>query len=109
MRSPFYAAHIHPRCLPRRETFEHLPDWLAQIRPIAGENMSVILLGCKKDLEAQRAVTRDEGSKFAEANGASQRLSSLPYTPSGFGFFEVSAKTFVAPLSGVTLTHITFP
>lgn len=65
---------------PRRETFEHVPDWVAEARSRASEQVSIVLVGCKKDLVAQRAVTRDEASKYAEASGAPDCLLSLAYT-----------------------------
>ena len=52
----------------RRETFTHLKGWLAEIRENSNKEMVVILVGNKSDLEYKRAVTYDEGKKFAEEN-----------------------------------------
>ena len=63
----------------RRDTFNHLARWLEEARQNSGSNMSIMLIGNKSDLEHRRAVTLEEGQKFAEANGLI--------------FLETSAKT----------------
>lgn len=56
-------------------------DWLNEIRKFATENPHVVLVGNKSDLvdKYQRAVSAEEASRFAEANG--------------MAYYEVSAKT----------------
>mmetsp|Transcript_15022 Transcript_15022/g.18583 ORF Transcript_15022/g.18583 Transcript_15022/m.18583 type:complete len:212 (+) Transcript_15022:143-778(+) len=63
----------------RRDTFNHLTRWLEEARQNANANMVIMLIGNKLDLEHRRAVTFEEGAKFAEENGLI--------------FLETSAKT----------------
>lgn len=76
----------------RRETFNHLKGWLAEVREHSNKEMIIMLIGNKSrraegcggsygagDLEHKRAVTYEEGRSFAEENGLI--------------FMETSAKT----------------
>jgi len=63
----------------RRETFEHLTEWLEDCRKYSNPNMVIMLIGNKCDLEEKRAVPREEGEKFAKQHG--------------LFFLETSAKT----------------
>lgn len=63
----------------RRESFVHLARWLEEARQNGNPYMSFILIGNKCDMEAERAVSYDEGEKFARDNGLI--------------FLETSAKT----------------
>jgi Ras-related protein Rab-2A len=63
----------------RRDTFLHLSRWLEEAKQHAHENMVILLIGNKNDLEHRRAVSTAEGQAFADAN---QLL-----------FLETSAKT----------------
>jgi Ras-related protein Rab-2A len=63
----------------RRETFEHLTTWLEDCRKFGNNNIVIILVGNKSDMENSRQVTRDEGEEFAKKNG--------------LYFMETSAKT----------------
>lgn len=63
----------------RRETFNHLTRWLEEARQNANANMVIMLIGNKADLEHRRAVSVEEGKKFADDNGLI--------------FLETSAKT----------------
>lgn len=63
----------------RRETFNHLTRWLEEARQNANSNMVIMLIGNKADLEHRRAVSFEEGKKFADDNGLI--------------FLETSAKT----------------
>lgn len=62
-----------------RETFEHLTSWLEDCRKCSSNNIVIILVGNKSDMEASRQVTREEGETFAQKNG--------------LHFIETSAKT----------------
>lgn len=62
-----------------RETFEHLTSWLEDCRKCSSNNIVIILVGNKCDMEASRQVTREEGETFAQKNG--------------LHFIETSAKT----------------
>jgi Ras-related protein Rab-2A len=63
----------------RRDTFQHLSRWLEEAKQHAHENMVILLIGNKSDLEHRRAVSTQEGQEFADAHGLL--------------FLETSAKT----------------
>ncbi|KAI3992157.1 hypothetical protein MKX01_015048 [Papaver californicum] len=63
----------------RRETFDHLASWLEFVRQHVNANMTIMLIGNKGDLAHRRAVSTEEGEKFARENGLI--------------FMEASAKT----------------
>ncbi|KAH3756714.1 Ras family protein [Pelomyxa schiedti] len=63
----------------RRDTFEHLTLWLEDCRRFSTQNIVIMLIGNKCDLEASRVVTREDGERFAKENG--------------LFFLETSAKT----------------
>jgi GTPase SAR1 family protein len=63
----------------RRETFDHLQSWLEDCRRYSNQNIVIMLIGNKCDLESKRQVTTEEGAKFAEDHGLT--------------FLETSAKT----------------
>ena len=63
----------------RRDTFNHLTRWLEEARQNSNQNMVIMLIGNKSDLEHRRAVSTKEGAEFAEQNGLI--------------FLETSAKT----------------
>eukprot|EP01104_Vermistella_antarctica_P003961 TRINITY_DN1436_c0_g2_i1.p1 TRINITY_DN1436_c0_g2~~TRINITY_DN1436_c0_g2_i1.p1 ORF type:complete len:212 (-),score=49.45 TRINITY_DN1436_c0_g2_i1:465-1100(-) len=63
----------------RRETFEHLTSWLEDARQHSNDNMTIMLIGNKLDLEHRRAVSKEEGEKYAAEHG--------------LVFLETSAKT----------------
>lgn len=52
-----------------RETYNTLTTWLTDARTLASPNIVIILLGNKKDLDADREVTFLEASRFAQENG----------------------------------------
>ena len=53
----------------RRETFTHATKWLDDVRTNSSKNVTVILIGNKKDLEDKRQVSYEEGEAFAKENG----------------------------------------
>ena len=65
----------------RKDSFKHLPQWLAEARQFAKADLSFSLVCNKVDLAAvrQREVSMEEGRAFAEENGLT--------------YHEVSAKT----------------
>eukprot|EP01106_Pelomyxa_sp_JSP_P006422 TRINITY_DN2033_c1_g1_i1.p1 TRINITY_DN2033_c1_g1~~TRINITY_DN2033_c1_g1_i1.p1 ORF type:complete len:221 (-),score=62.39 TRINITY_DN2033_c1_g1_i1:174-809(-) len=65
----------------RRDTYDHLGTWLEDCRRFSAQNIVIMLIGNKCDLDASRAVSRDEGERFAKENG--------------LVFLETSAKTAV--------------
>jgi len=52
----------------RRETFDHLPSWLDDCRKYSNQNITIMLIGNKSDLDGKRQVTREEGEEFARKN-----------------------------------------
>ena len=52
----------------RRETFNHLTRWLEEARQNANSNMVIMLIGNKSDLDHRRAVSTEEGERFAKEN-----------------------------------------
>lgn len=68
----------------RRITYNHLTSWLTDARNLTNPNTVIMLIGNKKDLEAQRDVTYEEAAQFAKENGLI--------------FVESSAKTYVLPV-----------
>jgi small GTP-binding protein len=65
----------------RRDTYEHLTSWLDDCRKYSNQNLTIMLVGNKSDLESRREVSREEGEAFAAKNG--------------LFFLETSAKTAV--------------
>jgi Ras-related protein Rab-2A len=63
----------------RRETFEHLPSWLEDCRKYSNQNITIMLIGNKCDMDSKRQVSRQEGEDFAKKNNLI--------------FLETSAKT----------------
>ncbi|KAM3138547.1 hypothetical protein pb186bvf_009299 [Paramecium bursaria] len=63
----------------RRDTFNHVQDWLNEARQNGNPTMTIILVGNKADMESMRQVTLEEGKRM------SQELN--------LSFLEVSAKT----------------
>lgn len=53
----------------RRDTFNHLASWLEDAREHSNKDMTIMLIGNKRDLEARRCVEYHEGKKFADENG----------------------------------------
>ena len=52
-----------------RETFNSLANWLSDARTLASPNIVILLVGNKRDLDAEREVTFLEASRFAQENG----------------------------------------
>lgn len=63
----------------RRDTYNHLTRWLEEARQNAHQDMVIMLIGNKSDLDHRRQVSYEEGSKFAQEHGLI--------------FLETSAKT----------------
>jgi Ras-related protein Rab-2A len=59
--------------LSRKQTFQHVTDWLSDLRQIAEPDIVVILVGNKADLTRQekneREVTKEEAEEWAKRNG----------------------------------------
>lgn len=52
-----------------RESFNALAGWLQDARTLASPNIIILLVGNKKDLDADREVTFLQASQFAQENG----------------------------------------
>lgn len=61
------------------DSFKNIHKWLDEVKEYADENLVVLLIGNKSDLEEIRAVKTEEGTAFAESQG--------------IGFLETSAKS----------------
>ena len=75
----------------RRDTFQNLVRWLEEMLEHAYSRMTIVLVGNKKDLAAEREVSYEEGLEFAKRNKLI--------------FFETSAKS--AENVNETFTHAT--
>ncbi|PRQ48598.1 ras-related protein Rab11D [Rosa rugosa] len=53
----------------KRQTFDHIPRWLEELRSHADKNIVIILIGNKSDLEDQRAVPTEDAKEFAQKEG----------------------------------------
>ncbi|KAG7535556.1 P-loop containing nucleoside triphosphate hydrolase [Arabidopsis thaliana x Arabidopsis arenosa] len=53
----------------RRQTFDHIPRWLEELRAHADKNIVIILIGNKSDLVDQRAILTEDAKEFAEKEG----------------------------------------
>ncbi|KAF9678892.1 ras-related protein [Salix suchowensis] len=53
----------------KRQTFDHIPRWLEELRSHADKNIVIILVGNKSDLEDQRAVPTEDAKEFAQKEG----------------------------------------
>ena len=51
-----------------RETFDHLDEWLKELRSYAAQDINIMLVGNKSDLPTLRAVSTDEAKAYAEEN-----------------------------------------
>lgn len=60
------------------ESFSNVQKWLQEVERYAGDNVQILLVGNKCDLESDRKVSTEEAKEFAEQH-------SLEY-------FETSAK-----------------
>ena len=69
-----------------RKSFESINFWLNELRSNSNENVKLILIGNKKDLNDKREVSYEEGQEFSQKNGFNY-------------FFESSAKEGDTPSS----------
>ena len=44
-----------------KQSFENVNSWVEQARTIRGEQVTIIVVGCKIDLAEQRQVSTEEG------------------------------------------------
>mmetsp|Transcript_2687 Transcript_2687/g.7269 ORF Transcript_2687/g.7269 Transcript_2687/m.7269 type:complete len:192 (+) Transcript_2687:577-1152(+) len=69
--SPFYR-HSHGIILvydiTNKGTLEKLEDWLSSVVPLANSNATIMLVGCKADLESARQVSVEDARTFCAAH-----------------------------------------
>ncbi|CAA0833913.1 Ras-related protein RABA4a [Striga hermonthica] len=53
----------------KRQTFEHIPRWLEELRSHADKNIVIILVGNKSDLGDNRVVSTEDAKEFAQKEG----------------------------------------
>lgn len=53
----------------KRQSFDHIPRWLEELRSHADKNLVIMLIGNKSDLEDQRSVSTDDAKEFAQKEG----------------------------------------
>ncbi|KAK9110736.1 hypothetical protein Sjap_018796 [Stephania japonica] len=53
----------------KRQSFDHVPRWLDELRGHADKNIVIMLIGNKSDLENDRAVPSEDAKEFAEKEG----------------------------------------
>jgi small GTP-binding protein len=52
-----------------RASFEHIGNWIEDVRCQSPKTVTIVLIGNKNDLEDHRVVLYDEGNEFAIKNG----------------------------------------
>jgi Ras-related protein Rab-2A len=73
-----------------RESFEHVQNWIQDIKDQSPKTVLIVLVGNKVDLDENRVVSYDEGSEFAVKNGLIFEETSAK---SGQGIEEVFQKS----------------
>ena len=52
----------------RKDSFEHISNWLSEVKQYGNENVVILLIGNKCDLQDKRAVSYEEGEQLAKQN-----------------------------------------
>lgn len=85
----------------RRATFDHVIDWLNDLRQIAEPDIVVILVGNKSDLAAgednKRQVTREEAEEWTKKNGLLEYVETSAKSGEGveMAFSRVAEKIYM--------------
>ncbi|KAI7743133.1 hypothetical protein M8C21_010031 [Ambrosia artemisiifolia] len=53
----------------KRQSFDHIARWLEELRGHADNNIVIMLIGNKSDLDSQREVSTEDAKEFAEREG----------------------------------------
>ncbi|GJT96870.1 Ras-related protein RGP1-like protein [Tanacetum coccineum] len=53
----------------KRQSFDHIARWLEELRGHADNNIVIMLIGNKSDLDSQRDVSTEDAKEFAEREG----------------------------------------
>jgi len=84
--------------LTRKETYEHLKDWVRELTAFAGQ-VPFIVVGNKADLSEERAVSEEEGKKIIEELGATDYIETSAKTGEKVeGAFETIIKEILGTL-----------
>ncbi|PQE04101.1 GTP-binding rab2 protein [Rutstroemia sp. NJR-2017a BVV2] len=85
----------------RRTTFDHVTDWLNDLRQIAEPDIVIILVGNKSDLaegeENKREVTEEEAEDWAKRNGVLQYVETSAKSGQGVedAFCRVAERIYI--------------
>ncbi|KAH8820472.1 P-loop containing nucleoside triphosphate hydrolase protein [Xylogone sp. PMI_703] len=85
----------------RRATFDHVIDWLNDLRQIAEPDIVVILVGNKSDLatgeDNKREVTKEEAEEWAKKNGVLEYVETSAKSGEGveMAFSRVAEKIYM--------------
>ncbi|KAL3417663.1 GTP-binding protein rab2 [Phlyctema vagabunda] len=85
----------------RRPTFDHVTDWLNDLRQIAEPDIVVVLVGNKSDLalgdENKREVTKEEAEEWATRNGVMEYVETSAKSGEGveMAFGRVAERIFM--------------
>lgn len=53
----------------RNDSFQHLVDWLKDIKGGTIKNSTICIVGNKSDMKEERTVSYNEAAKFCQDNG----------------------------------------
>ncbi|KAK3125106.1 hypothetical protein QOZ80_7BG0600030 [Eleusine coracana subsp. coracana] len=87
------AAAILVYDITRRETFDHVTRWLKDAEKLAPANVTIMLIGNKCDLSDRRAVSYEEGERFAKEHGLIFLESSAKTAQNVDEAFTIAART----------------
>lgn len=76
----------------RRDSFNHISEWLSEAYMHGNPGLSVTLVGNKSDLESTRVVSVEEGERFAKDNNIGFMETSAFMGENITEAFEVTAK-----------------
>lgn len=79
----------------KRESFDHIPRWLEELRAQADKNVVIMLIGNKSDLLEERTVSTEDAEEFAQKEGIFfLEASALDSTNVESAFMTVLAEIF---------------
>jgi Ras-related protein Rab-1A len=76
-----------------RNSFVNIKDWLKEIEKFASDSVSRIIIGNKSDLEADRAVSKEEGKELAQGLGVEWIETSAKNSDNVNDAFRIMAQT----------------
>jgi len=89
-----------------RDSFDRVQNWVKELRKMLGENIVLVIVGNKQDLERQRKVTKEEAEAYASSVGAEHFFTSAKMSRGVKELFLELTKKLLArgesqPASGV--------